>query len=148
MNLLRKFHRLPKREKHLFFRAVFMLFYYRIRLKTTSLQTLFTSVCNRSQKIQLYKKDQSITPERIGRLISRAARFVPYATCLSQALVGKILFAENGYTTEFHIGVCKDTAAGFEAHAWLSLDEKIILGYHPDLSRYKELPLATCQDII
>lgn len=146
MHLLRKFMRLPNSEKKCFLKAVFMLFYYKLRLKTTSLQTIFTSVYTRSQKVQSKTIDHSIAPERIARLIVVAGRLVPSSTCLSKAFAGKILFAENGYNTELHLGVCKNAAVGLEAHAWLSLDGKIVLGYLPNLNRYKEFPLLTYQD--
>ncbi len=89
-----------------------------------------------------------IAPERLSRLIIGASRLIPFTTCLSQTLAGKILFAENGYDTELHIGVNNDTSVGFEAHAWLSLDGSIILGHLPDLNRYKEFPQLSSQDLV
>lgn len=117
-----------------------MLVLYKQRLKTMPLQKIFKSVYKRSQEIQTKTPDHIVPPEKIARLIIIAGRLVPFSTCLSQALAGKILFAENGYDAELHIGVCNDTAAGFEAHAWLVMDSSIILGHLPDLSRFKEFP--------
>lgn len=146
MDLLRKFTVLPSREKRCLLRAFFMLFYCRILLKTSALQTILTSVYKRSENVQLKGVDSPIAPERISRLIVAASRFVPAATCLPQALVGKILFAENGYITQLHIGVYKDCDSQFEAHAWLSLNDKVILGYLPDLNRFTEMFPSSLQD--
>lgn len=146
MNLIRKFFHLPFKEKFLFVKTVFLLTSYRIRLKTTSLQKLLTFVNNDSLKISRIKASHRIAPERLTRIIIGASRIVPYSTCLSIALAGKILFAANGYKTQFHIGVYKNSATPLEAHAWLSLNGSTILGHLPNLDQYKPFPCFSSKD--
>ena len=74
------------------------------------------------------------------------AKFVPFSTCLSNALAGQILFATCHHPTTLHIGVRNTPDAGFEAHAWLTLNSTILLGHLPDLDSYKELPPISKQD--
>ncbi len=139
MGRLLKFFRLPGREKALFFYALYLLAAYRIRLQVTSTQQLF----NRVQKLssERYVPEPSpVPPQRIASLLNVAASFIPYSTCLSKALVGQILFAGHGHKTRLHIGVANDAQQKFEAHAWLSLDDKILIGHLPDLKRYREFP--------
>jgi hypothetical protein len=75
--------------------------------------------------------------------VRRASRFVPGATCLTQALVGRVLLARAGHLSEVRIGVRKDSVRGFEAHAWLEHRGEVVLGDLEDLSRYAPmLPLG------
>ena len=71
--------------------------------------------------------------------VRRASRSVPGATCLTQALTGRILLARAGHLSELRIGVRKSPAAGFEAHAWLEHGGGVVLGELGDLSRYVPL---------
>gem|GEM_PF-5122549 len=41
-----------------------------------------------------------------------------------------------GRESEVHIGVAKDGARGFEAHAWVEHAGKVVLGDDGDLGRY------------
>ncbi|MCP3892833.1 MAG: hypothetical protein GY702_28750, partial [Desulfobulbaceae bacterium] len=50
-------------------------------------------------------------------------------------------YAENGYLTEFHMGVWKKDDEGLEAHAWLTLGGNVVVGALPNLEEYEELPL-------
>lgn len=147
MTLLSNFIHLPIQEKHLFFKAIFLLVSYRIRLKTTSLHKLFTELEKKTPRVPQHISQHPITPKRLVQIISKASHFIPYTTCLSLALTGKTLFTENNYNTHLHIGVCNDPPNGFEAHAWLSLDGQIILGHTPDLDRYKEFPPLSPQGL-
>jgi hypothetical protein len=57
-----------------------------------------------------------------------ASRFVPRATCLTQALTAQILLQRHGYSAILCLGVPRIAARPFRAHAWLELDGRIILG--------------------
>jgi hypothetical protein len=67
------------------------------------------------------------TAERIARDVERAARLVPRATCLVQALAGVWLIARTGAPVALQVGVAFG-ARGLEAHAWLESGERVILG--------------------
>lgn len=77
------------------------------------------------------RKDQNpdtrIFLQRINLMIMMAARYVPRATCLVQALAGYILFSKYGYNTIIKIGVLNQDGV-FEAHAWLEHEGNIVLG--------------------
>ena len=60
--------------------------------------------------------------------IRAAARRVPAATCLTQALALKWMLARSGYESAITIGVNRDPGGGFTAHAWVERDGEIILG--------------------
>ena len=67
------------------------------------------------------------TAERIARDVERAARVVPCATCLVQALAGEWLIVRAGAPVGLEYGVTWGER-GIEAHAWLVSGDRVILG--------------------
>lgn len=72
----------------------------------------------------------SPTPDvrRIGWAVRRASRFVPQATCLTQALSTQTILARRGYRSILRIGVAKTPEEGFAAHAWVEINGGILVG--------------------
>lgn len=80
-----------------------------------------------------------------------ASKFVPKATCLTQALAAKRLLSWNGYSSDLWIGVDSGVDSGvnsgadsgadscntFAAHAWIERGGKVILG--GPINRYRPL---------
>jgi hypothetical protein len=60
-----------------------------------------------------------LRPRRIAWAVPVAARFVPGATCLSQALAARSLLRLAGHPSTLTIGVRKGAAGELEAHAWV-----------------------------
>ncbi|RWE49142.1 MAG: lasso peptide biosynthesis B2 protein [Mesorhizobium sp.] len=60
--------------------------------------------------------------------VAAAARFVPGATCLTQALSGQYLLARKGNASNIRIGIERGTGEQLKAHAWLVSDNQIVLG--------------------
>jgi hypothetical protein len=60
--------------------------------------------------------------------VARVAPFIPYASCMTQALALRYLSAREGKPCTIRIGVRQDTRKQFEAHAWVVADDKIIIG--------------------
>ncbi|TIN97096.1 lasso peptide biosynthesis B2 protein [Mesorhizobium opportunistum] len=60
--------------------------------------------------------------------VAAAARFVPRATCLTQALSGQYILARQGNASNIRIGVERGTGEQLKAHAWLISDNHIVLG--------------------
>ena len=79
---------------------------------------------------------------RTVRGVERAARWVPGARCLAQAMAGQVLLARLGHATELRIGVARpagsegpdsaeepaDGVPSLTAHAWLEQGDRIVLG--------------------
>jgi hypothetical protein len=76
--------------------------------------------------------------DRIAWSVGSAARVVPRATCLTQALAGELLLRRAGYPAEVRIGVAKSSTGKLEAHAWVESDGRIVIGDH-DLHRFTTL---------
>jgi transglutaminase superfamily protein len=60
--------------------------------------------------------------------VTTAARYVPGATCLTQALAAQWLFAWFGHPTQLRIGVAKANGKLLRAHAWLESDGRVVVG--------------------
>ena len=72
--------------------------------------------------------------------VKQAARIVPFATCLPQALTLQYLLARTGHASVVRIGVRVDEADKVDAHAWVVYDDKVLLGGTThDLGRYSVL---------
>jgi hypothetical protein len=67
------------------------------------------------------------SPERAVWTVKTVARFVPGATCLTQALVTEILYAFRGDAAQTRFGVSRNESR-LQAHAWVESGGKVILG--------------------
>lgn len=76
---------------------------------------------------------------RLAKTLSAVNRYVPHATCLTQALAGQRLLAAHGYPSRLRIGVRKD-GARLSAHAWLEHEGTVVVGRVSNLADYRPLP--------
>ena len=60
--------------------------------------------------------------------VTTAARYVPRATCLAQALAAQWLLAWFGHPTVLRIGVAKANDKSLRAHAWLESEGRVVVG--------------------
>ncbi len=80
------------------------------------------------------------TDEQMVWAVRATSRYVPDATCLTQALVTQILFALRGRESQLRIGVAKDSQGRLEAHAWVECEGRVLIGSLPNLTRFVQLP--------
>lgn len=69
-----------------------------------------------------------VAPAKIAWAVVVASRYVPVATCLTQALATDFLLSRMGYHSILHIGVRLQEDGGFAAHAWVEYDGVILIG--------------------
>lgn len=81
--------------------------------------------------------DREIALE-IVRSVTTASGYIPYASCLTQALAARTLLRRYGQAADLKIGVARENGK-FEAHAWLEIDGQIVLGKQRGHSRYAVL---------
>lgn len=67
-------------------------------------------------------------PNEIASAVVRVARLVPGATCLTQAVAARKILALNGHASIIRVGVKPDKSSRFMAHAWVLVENKIVLG--------------------
>ena len=138
IKLPEKWRRLRGDEKKLCFRAVYLMAYFRLALFGRSFQSLYESVCIKRERAHR-DTAESIPLQRLLRIIRYARRAVPFTTCLSEAYAAHTLLTENGFRPVLRIGVKKDPGAELEAHAWLTLDDRIVVGHLVDIHLYRQI---------
>lgn len=87
--------------------------------------------------------DSHFWGRQVARRIERLARFVPGASCLTQALALKFVLGRAGHASQIQIGVKQDGEGAFSAHAWVTCNGRIVLGQRgtrlADFNRLAEL---------
>ena len=77
---------------------------------------------------------------RVSWGVRNAARVVPGASCLTQALSAQYLLARAGHRSQIQVGVAQDAKGRVLAHAWLISNGSVVVGGSArDIQRYKFL---------
>jgi hypothetical protein len=90
--------------------------------------------------------------EQVVWAVKVVSRYLPGATCLTQAIAAQALLTHSGFPSQVEIGVAKerkdgrdnatakteDEARGFHAHAWVVCKGQVVLGGR-QVERYNSL---------
>lgn len=107
-------------------RAVWELALARLALGRRSARDLF---CYAQKCTKKRDCPDAALPARVAWAIPRIAARVPWrADCLVQALAARRWLARKSIASNLCIGTRKDRCSGFEAHAWLCVDQRVITG--------------------
>ena len=128
-----EFALLPASDRWLLVRAFVLVAAVRVALWILPFQwvTQLTESCR-----PVSPKLAAIPVNRLSWAVQAAARRIPGASCLTQALALARLLARAGHCAALRIGVAKDAARGFEAHAWVECGGTIAIGDIDGLDRY------------
>ena len=138
-----KFARLRPADRWLFIRIFALL--VRVRL------ALWLRPFNRVRELGRHLGDKPADPTNrlsahdLTSLVTAAACYIPRASCLTQALVTDAILRRYGYSPELKIGVGRGQSNRFQAHAWIELDGKVVIGDLPTLDQYTALPSVAPQ---
>jgi Transglutaminase-like superfamily len=66
--------------------------------------------------------------EQLVWAVRVVSRYLPGATCLTQALAAQALLAQSGFPSRVEIGVAKDARSRLQAHAWVVCHGQVVLG--------------------
>jgi Transglutaminase-like superfamily len=129
MGRLSKFAFLPTPDRSLLVVAIFLLATIRLGLRVLPFARLRTLLAGLAR---IRSKDDGIgsaAPERAVWAVETASRQFPsIGTCLTQALAMQVLLARAGCESRLRIGVTRNAAGTFIAHAWLEKDGVIVIG--------------------
>jgi hypothetical protein len=140
MRKLRKLLVLRPAERHLLLKAGLLLCAARLGLWLLPLPTLCRLLAKLRPTEPLSPEGHLANVERIAWAVALASRYVPTATCLTQALAGQILLARHGEPALLQIGVAKNEAGKLEAHAWVESRGRVVIGGSQALFRFTPLP--------
>lgn len=126
MQGLKRFLRLPGRRRSLVIQAFLAILIVRLTLAFLSLQAVQRLVVSVSRG-----SDEVSTVHQIVWAMGVVIRLMPGgAACLVQALAAQALLVRHGYNSRLTIGVAKDECDGFGAHAWVTCEDRIVVGDH------------------
>ena len=139
MTRVSKFLRLERGERRLLVRCACVLAAMRVGLCVVSLRKLHALVTRAARRRRALPAARRHSVEDIEWAIRAAARHVPGATCLPQALAAELMLTRHGHPARLRIGMAMTGNRTLEGHAWVESDGAIVLGGH-DLTRYTPLP--------
>lgn len=88
--------------------------------------------------------ERRATVARLTHAISKIARFIPDASCLTQTISCQAMLSWKGIPSTISMGVRKDDAGTLKAHAWLTWNGQVVLegneGSVLDFSKILDLP--------
>jgi hypothetical protein len=137
--MMRSFLRQPLSEQRLLLRALLVVVIVRLGLWVLPFKMLREKVESMRTQGNDAAPVSFVQVKKIASAVKRTSRYVPAASCLTQALAAKLLLSRLGVDGILRIGVAKGSEGKFEAHAWLESKGRIIIGKNRDLHRYTVL---------
>jgi len=138
MDRIRKFIRLPLKDRWLLLKAAGLLAAIRFSLYLfpfPAVRPLLDRASKASQRLL-------VDPPRVEHLawaVTVAGGVIPRGGhCLSQALALHILLARRGFPSKICYGVQREPGAPFMAHAWVEHDGVVLIGGN-NLNRFIRL---------
>jgi hypothetical protein len=111
------------RDYVLVVRAAVLTIAVRVALSTLPFRFVRRLLMNRATPVR-----GTYTVDEIVWAVRGISKYVPGATCLTQAFVSQRLLAKSGFPCQIRIGVAKDPDRGFESHAWVECDGRVVIG--------------------
>jgi Transglutaminase-like superfamily len=120
---LKRFARMSLAEQVLLLRALFLVSAIRLGLFLFPFRLLQRFAQRRGRKSNtMYSSGEYVWAVRA------VSRYVPGATCLTQALAAQRFLTRSGHASHIEIGVKKDEQRRFLAHAWVVSGDQIVIG--------------------
>lgn len=138
MRRLQSFLRLPARERFLYLRTWLLLFRIRLMLWVLPYRR-WRQIA--AQMIRVENERQLERPQvnQITRAVRVMSRYVPQASCLTQALAAQTLLANEGQRSQLRVGVTQN-GGKLEAHAWVQIDGRVVIGGRESVVRFSAFP--------
>lgn len=115
-----------------FMRVAILTIPFRILVK------LFLQPKTSSCSSKLAAEKHIIYARVIGRMTAMLAQHTPWQSkCLVQALACRFVLRHYAIANVFYLGVAKDEANKFIAHAWINCSSETIVGGSDSFERYK-----------
>ena len=133
-----RFCALSPQKRRTFFAALPVVLAVRVGLSITSINRVRSVASRLARQSTRLPTPTTNHAERIAWAVFSAARFVPRASCLTQAIAAEVLLVRAGHAAEVRLGVARDPSGRIGAHAWVESSGRVIIG-DEDLDRYTRL---------
>ena len=145
MGRLAKLARLPASECWLLARACVLVAVVRVCLWLLP----FRRVQRISEGLMSRASSRTATStERVAWAVRTSSRYIPKASCLTQAMATQVMLSRRGIPHQLRIGVAKSEEGKLEAHAWVESDGCVVIGGLPDLARYTPLTASQGSEMV
>jgi hypothetical protein len=122
---------LPYQKKKLLGQSLIAVSSIRLSLWVFPFKALNRWLCTLAPTNADDRKAEWSVIDNVTSAVRFCSLYVPYASCLTQALAVRTLLGLRGQNSELKIGVDRDEDGKFMAHAWVEIDGKIIIGRLP-----------------
>lgn len=139
MRKIRNFLILPFQKKKLILKSLLLVWLIRLGLWILPYKLLTKWLDSFGSTVSFNESNDWKLIKEVSHTVKSCAKYVPFASCLTQALATKTLLRIKGQSSKLRIGVDKDENEKLIAHAWIEIDKKIIIGGSPEISRYTVL---------
>ena len=126
MSKVRTFLNLPREERALFVRSLFLMMGVRIGLRVLPFNRILRWL-NGSRRPPLSTEPDFQSVKRVVRYVEKAGDRMN-ATCLERAVAVQYLLARGGHPAVLRIGVQPPKGGRLLAHAWIEYYGKVIIG--------------------
>jgi hypothetical protein len=140
MTRLRQFFQLDSAERRLILQCACLLAAMRVGLWIMSVRRLQALVIRGARRREAALSGARPSVERIARAVRAAARYVPGATCLPQALTAEFVLMRHGYPARVRIGMARTEDRALEGHAWVESGGAVVAG-GGDVGRFTPVPV-------
>jgi hypothetical protein len=137
MRVIRRLSQLSREERGLLLQATVVVGTVRLGLWVLPFRTLRDFVAHTSASTTVRGDVETVS--RVGWAVTSAARRIPAATCLTQALAAQYLLRRRGVEARLRIGVARERGERLQAHAWVESGGRVVVGGDP--RPYTVLPL-------
>lgn len=129
MRRIISFFRISFKDKVLLFKIVCLLYGNWLGLRLFRFQRLYSFLEKCTQPETITVSDQHKAVEKISLWVEELGRFLlGEDSCFPQALTGQLLFNQLGLEPNIQIGVMKDIDGRLRAHAWVIVNNEVVIG--------------------
>lgn len=136
MTKLLRFLRLPPAQRAFLMRTLGLVGLVRLGLWVLPFRVMRAATENASAPRVSSDSKNVETVDEVAWAVVAASRYVPFASCLTQALASQVLLRRRGYPALLHIGVARTEQGRVEAHAWIESDGRVVVGGENSPRRY------------
>src|SRR5690348_8231704 len=119
MERLSKFIYLSTDDRRFLMKVMLLVWSVRVGLWLLPFHVIRQLVAKVAMKPASRQAGRSVAIHRDVWAVTVTCRYVPAATCLTQALVTKVLLGRHGHDATVRIGVARFGGGRLQAHAWV-----------------------------
>jgi hypothetical protein len=136
---MRGFSRSLFSDHRLILEALVLVCAFRTALWILPFHTIRSLVAERTKPVNGQTINDLVLIKRLASSVKRTSKYVPAASCLTQALATLVLLGRYGQTGVLRIGVAKTAKGEFKAHSWVECNNQVVIGKTRSLKSYAVL---------